>query len=99
MLNIHGFNHGDPNYDNFIIDKDDNVHIIDFGLAYTTKERGPRLFGHMIDEDDDDVEYISPIHDYEYKTFPLTASFDIAIENLVDIAETADENWKKIHLI
>lgn len=96
LLNIHGFNHGDPNYDNFIIDKNDNVHVIDFGLTYTTDERGPMIFGKMIyNEDEEEEEYIPPNQSYEYKTFPVTESFEESIDNLIDIAEAEDENWRK----
>ena len=94
LLNEHGFNHGDPNYDNFIIDNNDNIHIIDFGFAYTTENRGPLIFGCMICNNDE-VEYTPPIQNYGYKTFPITKSFYEEIDNLIDKAESEDRHWRE----
>jgi len=37
-LHNHGIIHGDPHFNNFIVDEEDNVFVIDFGCSYTLSE-------------------------------------------------------------
>jgi len=83
ILNKNGFNHGDCNIKNFIIDSNDKVHIIDFGQAYS-KER--KLISGEI-KDGEEWEYIPPKLSYETKEYLINEQFLNEIEELIDSAD------------
>lgn len=88
ILNINGFAHGDPGYNNFIIDEYDHVHIVDFGQAYTTDDRGGEIIGTILEKYDENGhlvwEYIPPSTSYEKHVFPISKEFTSEMVDLLD---------------
>lgn len=69
ILAEHGFSHGDDSWDNYIIDENDNIHIIDFGQSNITKLRNKLIVGKILEVEDGNgniiVKYIPPTESYQ----------------------------------